>query len=48
MARLERLEAFKTEIPYYEQITIIPFSSETREGVEDVRKIIEEISLDED
>lgn len=48
MARLERLEAFKTEIPYYEHITIIPFSSETREGVEDVRKIIEEISLDED
>lgn len=48
MARLERMEAFKTEIPYYDQITIIPFSSETREGVEDVRKIIEEISQDED
>lgn len=48
MARLERMEAFKTEIPYYDQITVIPFSSETREGVEDVRKIIEEISQDED
>lgn len=48
MARLERMEAFKTEIPYYDQITVIPFSSETREGVEDIRKIIEEISQDED
>lgn len=48
MARLERMEAFKTEIPYYDEITIIPFSSETREGVEDIRNIIEEISADED
>jgi GTP-binding protein len=42
------MEAFKSEIPYYDQITVIPFSSETREGVEEVRKIIEEISLEED
>jgi GTP-binding protein len=48
MARLERMEAFKSEIPYYDQITVVPFSSETREGVEEVRKIIEEISLEED
>jgi GTP-binding protein len=48
MARLERMEAFKKEIPYYDQITVVPFSSETREGVEEVRKIIEEISEDED
>lgn len=48
MARLERMEAFKTEIPYYDQTTVIPFSSETHEGVEEVRKIIEEISQDGD
>jgi GTP-binding protein len=48
MARIERMEAFKTEIPYYDQIDVIPFSSETGEGVEEVRKIIEEISLDID
>ncbi len=44
MARIERMEAFKSEIPYYDETTIIPFSSETREGVEDIRKIIDEVS----
>lgn len=40
----ERLEALKTEIPYADQITMLPFSSETGEGVEDVRRIIDEIA----
>ncbi len=41
--RAERLEMLKTELPCADQITVIPFSAETGEGVEDIRKIIEEI-----
>lgn len=40
----ERLEALKQEIPYADQITMIPFSSTHFIGVEEVRSIIEEIS----
>jgi GTP-binding protein len=43
-ARRERLEAFKSEIPCFEDITCIPFSTVTGEGVEEVRGVIEEIS----
>lgn len=42
--RLERMKSFETEIPYFEDIHIIPFSSQTFEGVDEVRNIIEEIS----
>ena len=41
------MEALKTEIPYYDQIHIVPFSSMTFEGVEEIRSIIDEISADE-
>ncbi len=44
--RKEREEAFKKEIPCYEDITVIPFSAITGEGVEEIRSIIEEISDD--
>lgn len=44
MQRIERMEAFKTEIPYFNDIHVIPFSSQTFEGVEEVRSIIEEIA----
>ena len=47
MQRIERMEAFKTEIPYYNDIHIIPFSSQTFEGVEEVRSIIEEIASED-
>ena len=40
----ERLAGFLKEIPYADQITMIPFSSETGEGVEAVRAIIDEIA----
>lgn len=40
----ERLEAFQSEIPYADQITMIPFSSTHNIGVQEVRAIIEEIS----
>ena len=43
----ERMEGFMKEIPYADEITFIPFSSQTGEGVEDVRGIIEEISSDD-
>lgn len=43
----ERMERFMKEIPYADEITFIPFSSQTGEGVEDVRGIIEEISSDD-
>ena len=45
--REKRMEALKTEIPYYGQIHIVPFSSMTFEGVEEIRSIIDEISADE-
>lgn len=43
-ARRERLENFKKEIPYSGQIKMIEFSSVTGEGVDELRRIIEEVS----
>ena len=45
--REKRLEALKSELPMYEQLTVIPFSSVTDEGVERMRSIIEEVSSDD-
>lgn len=42
--RSERREALMNELPCAEDITIIEFSAETGEGVEDIRAIIEEIA----
>lgn len=42
--RRERLESFKTEIPCFEDITVIEFSSETGEGVDKIKEIITSIS----
>ena len=36
------MKVFEETIPCYEDIHIIPFSSQTFEGVEEVRRIIEE------
>lgn len=44
--REERLEKLQTEIPYAEQITMIPFSAQTGEGVEAIRKVLDEIEKD--
>lgn len=38
--RNERLAALQNELPYADQITVIPFSAETGEGVEEIREII--------
>lgn len=44
MARKARMEAFETEIPCFQDITCIPFSTVTGEGVEEVRAILDELS----
>jgi GTP-binding protein len=44
MQRIARMEAFKEEIPCFDDIHIIPFSSQTYEGVEEVRSIIDELA----
>ena len=46
--RQERLKALKTELPCGDQITVIPFSAETGEGVEEIRGIIEEVAAEEE
>lgn len=43
----ERMEGFKTEIPLFEQIKSVEFSSQTGKGVEEIRKIIENIAIDD-
>lgn len=45
--REERREALKTELPCAEEIIMIECSAETGEGIEEIRKIIEEISESE-
>lgn len=46
--RKERLAALQNELPYADQITVIPFSAETGEGVEEIRTIIEEVAQGEE
>ncbi|MBQ9139585.1 MAG: YihA family ribosome biogenesis GTP-binding protein [Ruminococcus sp.] len=46
MERIKRMEAFKTEIPCFEDMHVIPFSSVTFEGVEELRAIVEEVAED--
>lgn len=45
--REERLASFDTEIPCADQITMIPFSAETGEGVEKIWEIIEDVAREE-
>lgn len=42
--RAKRMQAFETEIPYFSQIHVIPFSAVTREGVSEVQAVLEEIA----
>ena len=46
--REARLAAFATEIPCADQITMIEFSAQTGEGVEQIREIIEEIAAEDE
>ncbi len=45
--RAARLQSFETEIPYFDDITVIPFSAVTQEGVTDIRNILTEIAEEE-
>ena len=46
-AREKRMEAFKNEIPCFEDIHVVPFSSMTFEGVEELRSIVEDVISDD-
>lgn len=46
--RVERRAALMNELPCAEDITVIEFSAQTGEGVEDIRAIIEEIAADDE
>lgn len=41
--RIKRMEAFKTEIPCFDDMHVIPFSSMTFEGIDELREIVEEV-----
>ena len=41
--RSNRLEGLKTELPYYDQLTVVPFSAVNDEGVGELRNIVEEL-----
>ena len=42
--RHNRLEALKNELPYYDELSVVPFSAVTDEGVAELRGIVEELS----
>lgn len=44
--RERRMEAFKDEIPCFEDMHVVPFSSMTLEGVDELREIVEEVVSD--
>ena len=46
--RAEMMEDFTKTIPCFSDIHVIPFSSQTAEGVEEIRSIIEEIASETD
>ncbi len=39
----ERLKAIRSELPYGDQLTILPCSSQSGAGIEQMRELIEEI-----
>ena len=43
----ERLEELAKELPYFEQLTILPISSTSGEGMQELREIIEEVAQSE-
>lgn len=44
----ERLAALRKELPFGEQIHMVPFSAQTGQGVEEIHRIIEEIAAMEE
>ncbi len=43
----ERLKELAKELPYFEQLTILPISSTSGEGMQELREIIEEVAQSE-
>ncbi len=43
--RIERMQGFANEIPCFDQIKSIQFSTQTAEGVDEIRDVIEELAL---
>lgn len=46
--RLQRLTQMKEELPCGTEITFVPFSTQTGEGVEEIRGIIDELAITEE
>jgi GTP-binding protein len=46
--RAKRMEGFRNEIEYFDDITSVEFSAVTDEGTEKIRSIIEEVTAEED
>ena len=46
--REKRLEGFRQELPCGEDLTLLPFSSENGDGVDELRAIIEDVLSDEE
>lgn len=44
--RQERLETFRRELPFGEELTLLPFSAETGEGREALCEIIDQLEED--
>ena len=44
--RQERLEAFRQELSYGEQLTLLPFSSQTGDGREELRNLLDQLEAD--
>lgn len=44
----QRLEAIRSELPYGEELTMIPCSAQTGEGIEALKQVIEEIAQQEE
>ena len=43
-----RLEELRQELPYADQITILPCSAETGEGIEELRELLDDVCTIED
>lgn len=46
--RTTRMDALQTELPYYSQLHIVPFSAVTREGVAELQDILNDLAADLD
>ncbi len=45
--RIKRMELINKELPCFEQLTVVPFSAVTDEGVDTLREIITEVASDD-